>query len=129
MSNVGGGSPPENDDPAANKSGGFSRYRHQNVGCNNKKNINRQNNETNNAFESPLVGYEIHVYNVNKNSGFDLFNNSTVKLSEYISKSVPNAGKFINAMKPNNLGFDAIPEPNDSVDGGTPVEYKKWKTR
>ena len=113
VSGVGGGSPPENCDPAANKSGGSSRSRHRNVGCNNKKNINRQNNETNNAFESPLVGYEIHVYSVNKNSGFDLFNNTTVKLSEYMSKSVPNAGKFINAMKPDNLGFDAIPEPND----------------
>ena len=124
-----GASPPENGKPAAESSNGSSNFRRRNNGRNNKKsNKNRQNNNTNSSFKGPLAGYESCVYDVSKNSGSDAFNTTTIRLSEYISRTVPNAGEFIKAMNPDNLGFEPIVEPADPVEGATGVPYEKWKT-
>ena len=66
--------------------------------------------------------------NVNKNSGSDAFNTTTIRLSEYIARTVANAGEFINAMNPENLDFTPIVEPADPVTGATGIVYEKWKT-
>ena len=65
---------------------------------------------------------------VNKNSGSDAFNTTTIRLSEYIARTVANAGEFINAMNPENLDFTPIVEPADPVTGATGIVYEKWKT-
>ena len=122
--------PPDIGGEVTETSGGSSNSRHRNNGRNSKKDRkNLPNNNPNNSFKGPLTGYETYVYDVNKNSGSDEFNTTTVKLSEYISRTVQDAGEFMNAMNPNDLGFEAIPQPNDPPDGATAVEYKKWKTR
>ena len=125
-----GASPPENGNPPPNESSGSSNSRRRNNGRNKKNNKNKQNNSTNgSSFKGPLVGYESYVYDVNKNSGSDAFNTTTIRLSEYISRTVPSAGEFMNAMNPEDLGFIPIVEPPDPVAGTTSgVAYEKWKT-
>ena len=71
----------------------------------------------------------IDVYEISKNSGSDAFSTTTRKLSEYISRTVPNAGEFINAMNPDDLGFDDIVEPNDPRTGASAIQLEKWKTK
>ena len=127
-----GASPPENGSPAPESTSGISNSRRRNGGRNNKKgNKNRQstNNAGGSSFKGPLAGYESHVYDVNKNSGSDAFNTTTVKLSEYISRTVQNAGEFLTAMNPENLGFEPITEPADPPDGASNIAYEKWKTQ
>ena len=69
--------------------------------------------------------YENYVYDANKNSSSaDAFNTTTIRLSEYISRTVPHAGEFVNAMNPDNLGFVTITEPADTV-ATTGVACKK----
>ena len=68
------------------------------------------------------------MHDVNKNSGSDTFNTTTIRLSEYIARTVANAGEFINAMNPEDLSFTPIAELVDPVTGITGVVYEKWKT-
>jgi len=35
----------------------------------------------------------------------------------------------MNAMNPDDLGFDVIPEPVDPAEGASAVKYEKWKIR
>ena len=35
----------------------------------------------------------------------------------------------MNAMKPDDLGFEKIEEPEDPEDGATAIEIEKWKTK
>ncbi len=125
-----GAIPPENANPPNETSSGPSNSRRRNTGRNNKKgNKNRQSIGGNNSFKGPLIGYESYVYDVNKKTGSDAFNTTTVKLSEYISRTLQNAGEFMKAMNPENLGFEPITEPADPADGFTNVQYEKWKTQ
>ena len=80
-------SPPDVSDAVNDTSGSPYRSRRRTPGRNNnKKNTHRH--KTDATFKGPLVGYETYVY---------AFNTITVKLSEYISISVPNAEEFMNA--------------------------------
>mmetsp|Transcript_2035 Transcript_2035/g.3073 ORF Transcript_2035/g.3073 Transcript_2035/m.3073 type:complete len:95 (+) Transcript_2035:135-419(+) len=79
-------------------------------------------------MKGPLISYKTYVYDISKNKGLDAFNNTTRKLSKYILSKVPNAGEFLKAMKPDNLGLEEIPLPNDPNKNASQVEYKKWKT-
>lgn len=123
-----GASPPENGNSPPNESSGSSNSRRRNNGRSNKKKNRQNNNANSSSFKGPLVGYENYVYDVNKNSsGADAFNTTTIRLSEYISRTVSHAGEFMNAMNPDNLGFVPIVEPPDTV-ATTGVAYEKWKT-
>ena len=125
---VSGVNPSENDTSPRNESieSSYSR-RHNNA--RNKKKKNQQNNNVNNSsFKVPLVGYENYACDANKNSsGADTFKTTTIRLSEYISRTAPHAGEFMNAMNPGNLGFATIAEPADTV-ATTGVAREKWKT-
>ena len=78
-----------------------------------RKNRQRKPEHTRASFKGPLPGYEKCVYDISKNNGSDAFSTTTRKLAEYISRTVTNAGESINAMNPDDLGFDEIIEPND----------------
>ena len=69
------------------------------------------------------------MYDISKNNGSDAFSTTTRKLAEYISRTVPNAGEFMNAMNPEDLGFDVIAEPTDPRSGASAVQLEKWKTK
>ena len=81
------------------------------------------------SFKGPLPGYETYVYDISRNKGPDAFSATTRKLSEYISRTVANAGEFMNAMNPDDLGFGTIEEPDDPIDGATAIQLEKWKTK
>ena len=128
MSENTGHSPPEPTDVGTDTSGGSYRSRRRTPGRNPKKDRNR-NKEEKGRFKGPLVGYEYHVYDISRNSGSDAFNTTTIKLSEYISRAISNAGEFMKAMNPDDLGFEDITEHADPADDVSPVAYEKWKTR
>ena len=104
-----------------------SRSRRHSHSRRNKKNKYGKNEK--NTFKGPLVGYEKYVYDILMNKCSDTFNTTTRKLYEYISRTVSNAGEFMNAMNPDDLGFENINEPDDPDNAATQVEYEKWKNK
>eukprot|EP00957_Ditylum_brightwellii_P190862 14531856-Ditylum_brightwellii.AAC.1 len=40
-----------------------------------------------------------------------------------------NAGEFISAFDPNNLGFSRIPYPADCDENASCIAFEKWKKR
>ena len=116
----GGNSPPDRENPS-NQGGNAPRRRPRKF----RKNRHRKPDSAKPSFKGPLPGYEKCVYEISKNSGSDAFSTTTRKLSEYVSRTVPNAGKFINAMNPDDLGFDEIAEPNDPRNGTSAIQLEK----
>ena len=113
---VSGVNPSENGTSPRSESIESSNFRRHNNVRNKKKKNQQNNNVSNSSFKGPLVGYKNYVHDANKNSsGADAFNTTTTRLSEYISRTVPHAGEFMNAMNSGNLGFVAIAEPADTV--------------
>ena len=55
------------------------------------------------------------------------FNTITVKLSEYISRTVQNAGEFLKAINPENFGFEQLIMPADPAADATNIVHEKWK--
>ena len=90
-----------------------------------KKNRKKKQESTKTSFKGPLPGYETYVYEILRNKGPDVFSATTRKLSEYISRTVTNAGEFMNAMNPDDLGFESIKEPEDPEDGATAIQLEK----
>ena len=117
-------------DPERITSGGptsSSRPVHRRFKKNRQRDRNKKDHPT--TFKGPLVGYESQVYDISRNRGSDAFSTTTRKLAEYISRTVSNAGEFINAMNPDDLGFDMIDEPDDPDDDVNHIVIEKWKTR
>ena len=125
MSEDTGHNVPDSRDISGTTSASSTRARRRRQGRNGKK---YRQHDGKNTFKGPLVGYESYVYDISRNTT-DAFNTTTRKLSEYIARSVSNAGEFMIAMNPDDLGFDVIVEPPDPDENGTQIEYEKWKTK
>ena len=116
---------PENGNSLPNESSGSSNSHRRNKSRNNKKKNQQNNNANSLSFKGPLVGYENYVYDANKNSsGADAFNTTTIRLSEYISRTVSHAEEFMNSMNLDNLGFFPIIESADTI-ATTGVAHEK----
>ena len=94
-----------------------------------KKNRQKKSESAKPSFRGPLPGYETYVYDISRNKGSDAFSTTTRKLSELIARTTANAGEFMNAMNPDDLGFEDIEEPNDPTSESSTIEVEKWKTK
>ena len=94
-----------------------------------KKNRKKKQESTKASFKGPLPGYKTYIYDISRNKGSDEFSATTRKLSEYISRTVVNAGEFMDVMNPDDLGFERIEEPEDPENGATAIDIEKWKTK
>ena len=94
-----------------------------------KKNRQKKPESAKSSFRGPLPGYETTVYDISRNRGSDAFSATTRKLAEYIARTTANAGEFMNAMNPDDLGFENIDEPTDPNSGASAIELEKWKTK
>ena len=115
--------PPDRDGQGGQKSTPY-RQRHKF-----RKNRKKKPESTKTSFKGPIPGYETYVYNISRNKGPDAFSATTRKLPEYISRTVPNAGESMNAMNamnPDELGFQSIEEPEDPENGATTIQLEKW---
>ena len=72
-----------------------------------------------------LKGY---VYDVGYGAR-DQFARTTKEIGEYIARTHKNAGEFINALDPDNLGFEPIPYPADPDPLANRIVLKKWEDR
>ena len=124
MAEVPGTKEPPERDSRSNQNGAPSRRRRKF-----KKNRQQRPESTKTSFRGPLPGYETYVYDISRNKGSDAFSATTRKLSEYVSRTVSNAGEFMNAMNPDDLGFERIEEPEEPANGATAIELEKWKTK
>ena len=70
----------------------------------NNRQCDRNKKDHVSTFRGPLVGYESQVYDIFRNRGSDAFSTTTRKSAEYISRTVSNAGEFMNAINPDDLG-------------------------
>ena len=117
--------PPNNSaDPSNRNESGQSANRRRRG---RRSNMGSRNHDTSQTFKGALPGYEKHVCDVTTNKGSDAFNTTTRMLVEYIWRTVPNAGEFLNAMDPEDLRFMPLYQPNDPNTTATIIELEIWK--
>jgi len=74
--------------------------------CRSRKRNNRLNKP---SFKGNIDALGDNIYDVNKAK--DKFNSTTQAIAEYISSNLKYAGEFLNALDPDDLGFDELPDP------------------
>jgi len=62
-----------------------------------------------------------------QNKESDAFNLSLRNVAEYIARSIPNGGEFMQALNPDDLGFNALTPPADPPEKATAVQMETWK--
>ena len=63
-------------------------------------------------FEGKIPELRDSVFDL-QNKESDAFNLSLRNVAEYIARSIPNGGEFMQALNPDDLGFNALTPPAD----------------
>eukprot|EP00957_Ditylum_brightwellii_P073661 5597101-Ditylum_brightwellii.AAC.1 len=67
-----------------------------------------------------------HVYDTGPNSQ-NQFVSRTKAINKFMMRNSKNAGEFISAFDPENLGFDPIVYPPNCNKNASRVAFEKWK--
>jgi hypothetical protein len=61
-----------------------------------------------------------------QSSKADAFNANITTLAEYIARTVPNGGEFLDALDPEKLEFVPLEEPPESEEYASDVKIRRW---